>query len=84
MIFLLLFLYSAGESLGPPRCCKWPLFIMFSGCVVFHARHVPHLPCLFLCRWTAHLHILALADSAAVNTAACLSFWIVFSPDVCS
>ena len=79
MIFLLLFLHSAGESLGPPRCCQWHLFIMFSGCVVFHARHVPHLPYLFLSMDSLPPHPGPCRQCCSEHCGACILFDRVFS-----
>ena len=63
---------------GSPTLCRWHRVVTCSGCVSVHGGLVPRLPYPSLSRWTAGLHLLALADGAAVNAAARVSFGIVF------
>ena len=50
------------------------LFHTFYGQVIFHCMYVPHLLYLFLCRHLCCFHVLAIVNSASVNTGVHVSF----------
>ena len=71
-------LHSVWWSLGPSMMLQMALFHSLYGWVVFHCVDVPHLTYRLLCQWilTGCFRVLAIVNSAAVNTEAHVSFWI--------
>ena len=65
---------------GHPYLYKWPNFISFYGWVTSHCIYVPHLLYPLICHWTfRYLHVLAIVNSAAVNTGVRASVWRLVS-----
>ena len=64
-----------------PVAANGIISLFFYDWVVYHCTYVPHLLYPFLCWWhLGFIHVLAIVNSAAVNIAMHVSFWIlVFS-----
>ena len=74
-------LHSVWQLLGSSMSLQMIQLCSFYGWVILHCIHVPHLLCPLPC-WCIFrfFPVLAIVKSAAVNTGADMSFWImVFS-----
>ena len=68
-------LHSVWQSLSPTVLLQMVLFHSFNGWVIFHCMYVPHLLYSSLCWWTlGSFHVLAVANSTAMNTGVLASF----------
>ena len=72
-------LHSIWQSLVQLCCSKWHYFNIFNGCVIFHHKYRPHL--FIHSSVKGHLscsHVLAIANSAAMNIVVYISFQAMF------
>ena len=73
---------SVWRHLGPSTSQQMTQFQPFYGWVILHYIFVSQLPYPFPCWWTFRLLcVLAVVNSAAVNTGVQVSFWIMVFSD---
>ena len=70
-------LTSLSMFISSPCCCKWHYFNIFNSWVIVPCIYVPHLLYPFICWRTFRLSVLAIINSAAINTGVHVPFLII-------